>query len=113
MATFWSQLADRIVRFEQEHLARLASGRQACIYGAGFYGNFIASCLRHPETISCFVDQNPFVQGRSLLGKPIVPPTAISKEVSCVYVGLNPTIARSVIADIPAWSDRQFDAFFL
>lgn len=113
MSAFWSQLAERITRFEQEHRPRLAAGRQACIYGAGFYGNFIASCLRHPETISCFVDQNPFVQGRSLLGKPIVPPTDVGRDVTCVYVGLNPAIARSVIAEIPAWTDRQFDAFFL
>jgi hypothetical protein len=109
MSGFWSASAGRISYFEEQHGSRDA----ACIYGAGFYGNFIASCLKNPSTITCFVDQNPFIQGRSLQGKPIVAPTQLAQDVSLMYVGLNPAHARSVIGDIGCWSGRHFEAFYL
>lgn len=109
MSRFWSGSASRISHFEEQHV----SSDPACIYGAGFYGTFIASCLKNPATVSCFVDQNPFMQGRRLQGKPIVAPVQLAKDVSTMYVGLNPTIARSVIGDMGCWSGRQFETFYL
>ena len=109
ISRFWSSTASRIHEFEKQHDLQTA----ACIYGAGFYGNFIASCLKNQSAISCFIDQNPFMQGRSLHGKPIVAPGQLADEVSLMYVGLNPAVARAAIADIGCWSGRQFDAFYL
>jgi SAM-dependent methyltransferase len=109
MAGFWSNLADRIEDFERQHRDR----NDACIYGAGFYGNFIASCLHDPRAVTCFVDQNPYLQGRSVQGKPVVSPPQLAADISLMYVGLNPAVARSVISGIGCWSGRQFDTFYL
>jgi 2-polyprenyl-3-methyl-5-hydroxy-6-metoxy-1,4-benzoquinol methylase len=109
MAAFWSELGNRIRHFERSKGAQRAS----CIYGAGFYGNFIASCLHRPSGVTCFVDQNPHLVGRTVLGKPIVSPAELDQEVEVLYAGLNPEIARSVLGDIPCWHDRSLDVFYL
>ena len=109
MFSRWTQLANRIRGFEQT----TARNRSACVYGAGFYGNFMASCLDHPEFVQCFVDQNPHLTGRTMLGKAIVGPSDLGPDVEVVYAGLNPAIARSVIEDIPSWRDRNLDFFYL
>ncbi|MFO0481212.1 MAG: hypothetical protein ACK52M_06255, partial [bacterium] len=83
------------------------------IYGAGFYGNFIASSLARPERIECFIDQNRHLQGRKAFDRPIVPPEQLPSAVDAVLVGLNPRVARSIIGEIAAWRDRRLDVFFL
>jgi 2-polyprenyl-3-methyl-5-hydroxy-6-metoxy-1,4-benzoquinol methylase len=109
MAQFWSKLAARVRSFEQT----TGADRDACIYGAGFYGNFIASCLDRPSGITSFVDQNPHLIGRSMLGKPIVQPQELRRDVDVVYAALNPSIAREVIAEIACWRERSMDVFYL
>ncbi len=109
IARLWSGAADRIRDFEGKH----ASAAMACIYGAGFYGNFIASCLANPSVVSCFVDQNPFIRTRLLQGKPIVAPRDLADDVALMYVGLNPATARTVIGDMDCWSSRSFESFYL
>jgi 2-polyprenyl-3-methyl-5-hydroxy-6-metoxy-1,4-benzoquinol methylase len=109
MSAFWSESGTRIRNFEQS----TAANREACIYGAGFYGNFIASCLDKPSSVTYFVDQNPHLTGREILGKPIVAPVELAADVEVLYAGLNPAIARGVIEDIPCWRDRTLDVFYL
>ena len=109
MATFWGGAAQRIRAFA----AALPPTARCAIYGAGFYGNFIASTLEVPDKIECFVDQNAHLQGRLMQGKPVVAPAALDPGIDTVLVGLNPRHARAVIDAITAWRDRRINLFFL
>ena len=109
IASYWSQLGGRIRRFEQQRPANEA----VAIYGSGFYGTFIASCLENTNNVSCFLDQNPFRQGKELLGRPIISPQHLDASIRTVYVGLNPRAARKIIGDIDVWRDRDLEMCFL
>jgi SAM-dependent methyltransferase len=107
MAHYWSEIVRRIREFERE----VADG--CAIYGAGFYGNFIATSLVAPERIRCFVDQNRFLQGTQLHGRPVLAPQGLPLDVKYVLVGLNPRNSRSSIEAISSWRDRNLTYFFL
>ena len=108
MAQFWSNIVARLRQFE----ATIGAG-QAAIYGAGFYGNFIASTLINLESILCFVDRNQYLQGRFLDDKPIYRPEEMPNTVTHVFVGMNPRLARSNIESIDCWRGRKLSYFFL
>lgn len=109
MSTFWRCLAARVRTFEEAHIGDGA----AAIYGAGFYGTFITTSLAHFDRISCFLDRDPYRQGCEHLNRPILAPEELPKNVSMVYVGLNPMIAQSEIEKIHAWRDRALSFFYL
>jgi len=106
LGRYWGAYASAVTAFEERTVTR----GPAAIYGSGFYGTSIASNLREPERIVCFLDQNPHRQKHTLLGKPILPPEALPSEVRTIYVGLNPTIARSV-AEAPLFRGRELEYF--
>lgn len=108
VSRFWSELGSRVRKFESRN-----AGQPATIYGAGFYGNFIWANLADRCQVSQFVDQNPYLQGRTMQGVPIIPPTELPLECSTMYVGLNPAAAKSVIGEIECWRGRTFDSFYL
>ena len=107
MADMWRDAGVRLREFEQNSAGAVA------IYGSGFYGAFIASCLHQLDRVTCFVDRNPFRHGKTVLDKPIVGPEALPEEVACIYVGLNPKIARKAIEDVDAWRKRGLRYFYL
>jgi len=109
MAVFWGDAAARVRAFE----TALSPAGRCAIYGAGFYGNFIASALKAPGRIECFIDQNAHLQGREIEGKPIVAPAALNPTIETIFVGLNPQHARAVIDAIAVWRDRRLNFFFL
>ena len=109
MAAFWQQAGERVRAQE----ARLPASAPMAIYGAGFYGAFIVSCLRHPERVVCHLDQNVFLQGRELNGRPIVPPQDRPEGVNTVWVGLNPVHARQVIARVPSLAAGDVRVLYL
>ncbi|WP_417425565.1 class I SAM-dependent methyltransferase [Hoeflea sp.] len=92
LATFWSSAAEAVKRNE-----RAAGTGKAAIYGSGFYGAFTHANLDRPEAVSCFLDQSPWRQGRTLFDVPIISPTSLPEDVEAVHVGLNPVIARGII----------------
>jgi 2-polyprenyl-3-methyl-5-hydroxy-6-metoxy-1,4-benzoquinol methylase len=108
MSRFWAVLAGRIRAFESEH-----AERRATIYGSGFYGTFIASCLASPSRVECFLDQNPFRQTKRHLDKPILAPERIDAGIDVVYVGLNPRISRATIEALEVFRGRDTDFFYL
>lgn len=109
LATYWQAFGDRV----RAHEAGPGAGASAsAIYGSGFYGTFIASCLRNLDRVAVFVDQNPYRQKQTLLGKPIVAPEALPPDISNVYVGLNPRRAREELAKLAAWRGRSMTFFF-
>lgn len=108
VASFWRGYADTVRAFEAQHGA---SG-PAAIYGSGFYGTFLATCLDRVDRVVAFVDQNPYRQGSMLLEKPIVAPNDLRAEVRVVYVGLNPRNARGEIAKLANWASRPLEFFY-
>ncbi len=107
MACYWSDAAARILAFEQR-----GEGPSA-IYGAGFYGNFVAASLASMAHVSCFVDRNAHLHGQACWGKPVVAPDDLPTSVRRVLVGVNPRSARAAIEGIDAWRGRQLDVFYL
>lgn len=107
-AAYWRDFAESVRAFE----LGTAGDRSVAIYGSGFYGTFVTTCLQVPDRVVCYLDQNPHRQGNSLLGKPIVAPTELDQAIEVVYVGLNPNHARREIAKITAWQDRALTYFF-
>jgi SAM-dependent methyltransferase len=106
MADYWRAFGKRVRDFETAH-----EGASA-IYGSGFYGTFISTCLEQPERVRCFLDQNPHRQKQSLLDLPIVAPEALPGEVNSIYVGLNPRVAREEIAAANNLQSRECDFFY-
>lgn len=108
MATYWSSFADRVTAFEAAHSQETV----VAIYGSGFYGTFIATCLHHLDRVACFLDQNPHRQRQRLLDKPILPPEQLPAAVSAIYVGLNPRLARVGIEGVAGWQGKTHSYFF-
>ena len=109
IAEYWKAIARQIVDFERQN----QSVTSVAIYGAGFYGTYISTCLSEFSKVECFIDSNPHLQGKKFLNKPIIPPTADLSRIEIMYVGLNPENARGVIESISEWSDEKFDYCFL
>ncbi|MDF3822535.1 methyltransferase domain-containing protein [Leptospira sp. 96542] len=109
MADFWRGAAARVTNF-----ADVLHSQACCaIYGAGFYGAFIAASLGGVERIRCFVDQNPHLQGTTIFGRPVVAPSALDPSVDTLLVGLNPAHARRTIGEIQALRSRPLTYFYL
>lgn len=109
IAEFWRNAAMRIRAYE----SGLKNGQQIAVYGAGFYAAFITAALARPARIACYLDQNPFLQGKEFNGQPVLPPADLPNDLATLLVGLNPAHARAIIADIPALSRRKLDYFYL
>ena len=109
MAEYWSGIRGRITDFVDS----LDSSDVPAIYGAGFYGNFIASVLGSTDRIRCFFDQNPHLHGTEIHGKPVLGPADLPADVSHVLVGLNPRNAERNIASIEAWQGKDLSFLFL
>jgi SAM-dependent methyltransferase len=108
MAEYWRNIAARIRKFEGT-----VGGGDVAVYGAGFYGNFIASSLERLDRVACFVDRNQHLQRTRLNGKPVFSPEQMPHSVTHVIVGLNPRIARENIQTIEDWRNRGLSYFFL
>ena len=108
LAAFWSALDGRIHDAERHH-----AGREWAIYGSGFYGAFIFAALRDSSRIRCFLDRNPYQQGKTLFGRPIVMPEALPADVQVLFVGLNPKIARRTIEQLEWLRGRAVSTVFL
>lgn len=106
MASYWRDFTGRVLAFEAS-----VAGKPSAIYGSGFYGTFIATCLTSLDPVRCFLDQNPHRQKHQLMAKGILPPDALPPEVQVVYVGLNPLISRTV-AELPNFRARGLEYFF-
>jgi hypothetical protein len=109
VASFWLNAADR-VRYQE---ARLPPDAETAVYGAGFYGAFVVSCLKEPQRVVCHLDQNIYLQGRELNGRPILSPTQLPEHIRNVWVGLNPTHARQIVGQVDALKARQMSFLFL
>lgn len=108
MADYWKNIVGKIQAFE----ASIGTGL-AAVYGAGFYGSFIALTMKHFERTQCIVDQNKHLQGTQLHGKKIISPDELPENVTHLLVGMNPRNARANIETIAAWKNRKLTTLFL
>jgi SAM-dependent methyltransferase len=109
LAEFWNNAAARLRNAEQD----TADDGELAVYGAGFYGAFIRSCLLRPERIRCFIDQSPFLQSRGVGGVPVLPPDDLPQDVCKVFVGLNPRHAKEIIEKVAAFSGRDLSFIYI
>lgn len=108
MASYWNNVVGRIQQFE----STISEGDIA-IYGAGFYGNFIAAAMCNPERIACFIDQNKHLQNTQINGKLVVSLDNTPSNVKHVLVGMNPARAKENIDQIESWKTLGLNYFFL
>ncbi len=109
VGAFWQDLSHKVKTFEQAYADR----SNVAIYGSGFYGSFILSCLSAPKKVTSFIDQSSFRKGKVLFEKPILGPEKLDPDIDVVYVGLNPKIAQVNIDRVEAWNGRKIHYFFL
>lgn len=109
MASFWSNAAETVRSQE----AQLPPDAEVAIYGAGFYGAFVVSCLKAPQRVVCHLDQNVHLQGRELNGRPILTPAQLPEHIRHVWVGLNPAHARQIIPQVGVLAERSLSFLFL
>ena len=109
LAKFWSTAAGRLRKAEKDAV----DGGGLAIYGAGFYGAFIKSCLSQPERIRCFIDRNPFLHSGDFDGIPVLPPDDLPRDIRNVFVGLNPGHAREIIGNVAAFSGRDLSYVYI
>lgn len=109
IASFWTNAAGTVRSQESQ----LPTDSKVAIYGAGFYGAFILSCLADPQRVVCHLDQNTYLQGRELNKRPILPPAQLPQHIKHVWVGLNPAHAHKIISEVEVLSERQISLLFL
>ncbi len=100
IASFWKHIGQRVQQAEASMQSPIA------IYGSGFYGAFIYAQLNQPKQVRCFLDNNSFLQGRKLFNTEIISPSDLPKDIKTLFVGLNPAIAREVIAQMPHLAEQ-------
>jgi hypothetical protein len=108
LANYWSRLADSIRTAEAEH-----GSIPSAIYGSGFYGAYITSVLCKPENVTCFLDANPFQQGKTLFKRQVLEPSKLPEDIRLLYIALNPRIARPIVAEMDWLKDRNVQLVFL
>lgn len=110
ISKYWSGISKDIKQFEQLHSRQEVV---SAIYGSGFYGSFIATCLSDFERVKVFIDQNPYRQGMKLMGKSIVSPEVLSRDIQIIYVGLNSNVAKNSIKPIDSFNGLDIQFYFL
>jgi SAM-dependent methyltransferase len=109
IAEYWQNITTKVRAFESEH----RDSKSVVIYGSGFYGTFIATCLENLDRVEYFIDLSPYRQGKYLLSKLIVSPQNLDKSTELVYVGLNPQSSSRIIDEIDAWREYTHEYFYL
>lgn len=108
LAHYWSGLSSHIRDAEALH-----DPLPMAIYGSGFYGAYIASVLKKPERVECFIDASPFQQGKTLFGRPILAPERLPDQIGLLYIGLNPRIAKTTVGEMGWLRERELKLIFL
>jgi SAM-dependent methyltransferase len=109
LGTYWRDIVENIAATEKTRPAT----EKSAIYGSGIYGLFIATALPDRTRTLCFLDQNPWRQGLSLIGIPVLAPDELSDEIRFIYVGLNPVLASKAIAQVGVLHRVRRDFFYL
>lgn len=95
LTDYWRVAGERLRTQES-----LSPNPTAAIYGAGFYGTYVISTLAKPERIACFLDRSPFLNGKTVFGKPVIAPRQLDPGIQTLYVAVNPSVASSVVSGL-------------
>ena len=106
--SFW---ADAISTLDNSCSSR--RDRPTAIFGVGFYGSLVYSRVGKKVPVSCFLDNNPHSWSLRHFGLPVRPPAEIPDDVRTVFVGLNPSKARAIVAQTPALNRADIELVFL
>lgn len=88
------------------HLERgIGSARNIAIYGAGFYGSFIANRLA--DRSFTFLDRNPYLQKIGHMGRAVLAPEACPNDIDLLIVALNPAHSKEVVTSDAAWVPKH------
>ncbi len=109
-ASFWASQEERLRKL----MASLLPSQKIAIYGAGFYGIYLANLLRDcGKELTCFLDSNPFLQGTQQAGVAILPPYELPEGITTILVGLNPVHAKRIIADVSSLAGKNIDFIYI
>ena len=109
ITAFWARVAEGLTE-----AGKRWNGRKAAVYGAGFYGAWIASRLVGSVDVVRFIDANPQLADTQVLDRPVVGPQDSALDgVDLVFVGLNPAHARRTAAAIPLLNRPGLEVVFL
>ena len=86
--------------------------RPAAVYGAGFYGVFIAKVLAGRQNLVGHLDRNPFVRDAAPVS-PVFDPLDAPDDIEVVYAGVNPRIARKVLDEWQSETGRKVEVVLL
>ena len=92
IVSFWNRFNSII-----EQSIKNYSNDSIAIFGAGVYGSFIATKILNKTNCKCFLDNNPHLSGTKHMGLPIFTPDTMTDDISIIYAGLNPVIARDIL----------------
>ena len=108
LSKYWQNASNNILEAESK-----IAGKEIAIYGSGFYGSYIFSVLKNPENIKYFIDRSPFQQGKILFGTPILAPENLPENITTMFIGLNPSLARETIGETYWSSNTVMNFIFL
>ncbi|MEM6906325.1 MAG: class I SAM-dependent methyltransferase, partial [Pseudomonadota bacterium] len=106
-AAFWQRARETLETAVAAH-----GDRPAAIYGAGFYGVFIASTLARRQKLLGHLDRNPHLQEAAPVS-PVHHPLSPPPGIEVIYAGLNPAIARPILAEWRAETGLSPEVIFL
>lgn len=97
IANDWGDIRAKVLDHAADH-----PGVDVEIYGAGFYGSWIAMLIKDHQNVVQFLDRNTHLQGTTLFDIPINDPDSLKarqtdKQTEFLYAGLNPANAKSII----------------
>lgn len=107
IADQWANLNNKIIEVKKN----LKDRNSVAIYGAGFYGTYIAKILGF-DNFNCFIDKNEFLQQKLHYSKAVVDPTNIANSITDVIVALNPTVAVNAMNSIDCWNDKKINFYY-
>jgi SAM-dependent methyltransferase len=91
--------------------AALFSKSPSAIFGAGFYGNWIASIVAGTVDFKCYLDNNKYLQNREIGTLLVLAPVDMPAEIETIYIGINPAVAKKVVEREPHINSKRL--FFL
>ena len=102
---FWLDFDRRLDKATKKYMSA-----STAIFGAGVYGSYIAAKIKDSVMLRCFLDNSPHLINSKHMGFPVFAPYDMPEDISVIYSGLNPSIARSVLTSFQ--KDRISNVIF-
>lgn len=107
VACYWTAFDKKL-----DTAAKSFCNSPSAIFGAGFYGTYIASKIMNRTMCKCFLDNNPHLNNALHMGLSVLSPADMPQEIEVLFAGLNPKIAHSVIESFRKEINREINVIF-